>query len=216
MALMLRLPLLVLLAGWLLAAGSPAGGSEARAAGDPLESENRPVLGASSAPVTVVEVASFQCAHCRDFHQRVFPALRAEYVEAGKVRWIVLNASDDPSEQFAPVFLAARCALAQGRYWELLETFFQVATRPPSVQVGLLARSPQVDQEAFGLCRQDRATRLAVEADFAAYGRLKVRGTPTFLLSRREADGGRTEAVIAGAATLAHFREVLDALLRRP
>lgn len=216
MAAMPRLPPLALTTGLLLAGGLAAGGSGAQAAPELLEAENRPVLGLTSAPVTVIEVASFKCTHCRDFHQRVFPTLKTEYVEAGKVRWIVLNASDDPSEQFAPVFIAARCALAQGKYWDLLDPLFQAAPRPPGVLTELLGRSPLLDPERFGLCRQDRATRLAVAADFAAYGRLKVRGTPTFLVSRREADGGRTETVIAGAATLAHFREVLDALLRRP
>lgn len=216
MAAMPRLPLLALTASLVLAASLAAGVPATGPAREPLEPQGRPVLGASSAPVTVIEVASFKCTHCRDFHERVFPTLKTEYVETGKVRWIVLNASDDPSQQFVPVFAAARCALAQGKYWDVLDLLFQAAPRPPGVLTELLARSPLLEPETFGLCLHDRATRLAVAADFSAYTRLKIRGTPSFVFFRQEADGGRTETVLAGAQTLPQFREVLDALLRRP
>jgi len=46
------------------------------------------VLGAEDAPVTVIEYASYTCPHCATFHMDQFKKLRAEYVEAGKVRLI--------------------------------------------------------------------------------------------------------------------------------
>lgn len=209
---MARVPTLELIAGLWLAATAGVGG----AVPEPLEAGDRPVLGAAAAPVTVIEVASFKCAHCRDFHQRIFPVLNKEYIETGKVRWIVLNADDDPAEEFAPVFPAARCALRQGKYWELLDALFETAPRSSGAFTERFARSPLLDREEFARCLRERDTRNAVAADYAAYRRLQVRGTPTFLISRREADGGRTETRVAGAQTLARFRELLDALLSRP
>jgi protein-disulfide isomerase len=211
MVVMPRVPSLAILAVLALAVAGAAAAPEER-----LESEGRPALGLAAAPVTVIEVASFKCSHCRDFHRRIFPVLKTDYIDTGKVRWIVLNADDDPAEEFAPVFAAARCALLQGEYWGLLDALFQDAARPSSVFTERFSRHPLLRRGEFGLCLRDRETRHAIAADFAAYRRLQVRGTPSFLISRRDADGGRTETTIAGVQTLARFREVLDALVLRP
>lgn len=44
-------------------------------------------LGEETAPLTIIEYASFTCSHCAAFHQDVFPTLKAEYIDTGKVRF---------------------------------------------------------------------------------------------------------------------------------
>src|SRR5262249_54974314 len=46
-------------------------------------------LGNPKAKVTVIEYASVGCPHCADWDQLVFPALKAKYVDKGKVRFVV-------------------------------------------------------------------------------------------------------------------------------
>lgn len=46
------------------------------------------VLGSEDAPVTVYEYASFTCPHCANFHRDVFPRLKSEYIDTGKVRFV--------------------------------------------------------------------------------------------------------------------------------
>lgn len=176
----------------------------------------RPTLGSAMAPVVVIEVSSFKCAHCRAFHEKIFPVLRARYVDTGKVQWVVLNASDDPSEQFAPIFQVARCALRQGKYWGVMGQLFAVADRPASLVADFVKRSPQIDGAALDQCLGDRAVRNEVAADFAEYARLKAQGTPTFFVRRSEAGGRLTEATISGAQTLDYFQRVLDEVLKSP
>ena len=125
----------------------------------------RPVLGSATAPVVVIEVSSFKCAHCRAFHEKIFPVLRTRYVDTGKVQWVVLNASDDPSEQFAPIFQVARCALRQGRYWDVMALLFEAASRPFGFVANTVKRSPQIDGAALDQCLGDRAVRSEVAAD---------------------------------------------------
>lgn len=181
-----------------------------------VDLRDRPMLGVATAPVVVVEISNFKCTHCRAFHQNVFPALRADYIDVGKVQWVVLNASDDAAEQFTPIFTIARCVQQQGKYWAMQDDLFRVAHRSPSFLNDLVARSPLVDREALETCVRDRITRNVVTADFGEYARLKIRGTPTFLLTKTHADGRRTETTVAGAQTLEHFRRVLDKLLKAP
>ena len=45
--------------------------------------------GAAEAPVTVVEYASYTCPHCAHFHDDVFGQLKRDYIDTGKVRFIL-------------------------------------------------------------------------------------------------------------------------------
>jgi predicted DsbA family dithiol-disulfide isomerase len=55
-----------------------------------------------------------------------------------------------------------------------------------------------------------------VAADFADYARLKLKGTPSFIISKIGRDGRRIETVIAGAEKLEYFERVIDELLKMP
>ena len=45
-------------------------------------------IGKADAPVTIVEYSSLSCPHCAVFHKDVLPALKSEYVDTGKVRYV--------------------------------------------------------------------------------------------------------------------------------
>jgi protein-disulfide isomerase len=183
---------------------------------EPPDLRDHPALGRESAPVLVVEISSFKCAHCRTFHREVFPHLRERYINPGQVRWVVLNASDDPADQHARIFAVAACAHRQGKYWEILDSLLDVAHRAPSFLDSWLARSPVMDRTDLEACLRDRTVRAALAGDFALYAALKARGTPTFLLWKRRPDGGFTRASIEGGQKLEYFQRVLDALIASP
>lgn len=46
-------------------------------------------LGRADAPVTLIEYASYTCSHCARFHETVFPSLKRDYIDTGKVRFIL-------------------------------------------------------------------------------------------------------------------------------
>jgi protein-disulfide isomerase len=196
-------------------AAGPSWAAEPRV-GRPVELTGRPVLGVNTAPVLVVEISNFKCTQCRKFHENVFPTLRKDYIDTGKIQWVVVNASDDESEQYGKIFSIARCAQRQGKYWELLDGLFSVANRAPSVLEALVAKSPLLDRSELEICLQDRGVRSAVAKDFELAARLKIRGTPTFVISKWSADGKRTESTIAGAQPLAYFQRAFDDLLKKP
>src|SRR6476620_6140697 len=47
------------------------------------------VLGKPSAPVTVIEYVSLTCPHCANFQKTIFPRFKKDFVDTGKVRFIV-------------------------------------------------------------------------------------------------------------------------------
>ena len=46
------------------------------------------VIGAEDAPVTLIEYASYTCIHCANFHKGVYPQLKENYIDTGKVKLI--------------------------------------------------------------------------------------------------------------------------------
>jgi protein-disulfide isomerase len=215
---LLRVPRLLVFLSSLLVSSAGLAADAASTPGQrwPIDPRGRPVLGKDTAPVVVVEVSSFKCSHCEDFHRKVFPRLREEFIDTGKVQWIMLNADDTLGDQFAPVFQIARCVQRQGKYWELLGRLFEAAKRPPSFQLDLVAQSPLLDREELARCMNERSTRNDVARDFAEYARLRMRGTPTYLVRTASSGSGQADTILAGLQTIEAFRSVLEKALRPP
>lgn len=71
-------------------------------------------LGKADAPVTIIEYASMTCHHCADFHKTVLPKLKQQYIDTGKVRYIL---REFPGDQIAfSISALARCAGEQKFY----------------------------------------------------------------------------------------------------
>jgi len=55
------------------------------------EAANEPVaemvLGGNEAPISIVEYAAYTCIHCATFHNTIFPRLKSEFIDKGKVKF---------------------------------------------------------------------------------------------------------------------------------
>jgi protein-disulfide isomerase len=79
-------------------------------------------MGSATAPVTILEYASYTCPHCRDFWKQEFPRLKTEYIDTGKVKFIY---RDFPLDENLAVTLAAiaRCK-GEGAYFTVIDDLF--------------------------------------------------------------------------------------------
>ncbi len=80
------------------------------------------ILGEESAPVTIVEYASFTCPHCANFHSTVLPELKSEFIDTGKVRLVHREVIFDAQGMMA--VSAARC-LPEDKYYGMLELIYK-------------------------------------------------------------------------------------------
>ena len=78
-------------------------------------------LGSADAPVTVVEYASFTCPHCAAFHKTVFPQIKANYIDTGKVRFVYREVYFDRFGLWAG--MVARCG-GEGRYFGIVDLIY--------------------------------------------------------------------------------------------
>src|SRR5262249_503687 len=77
-------------------------------------------LGRDDAPVTIIKYASLTCPYCRQFQLTTFPQLKREYIDTGKVRFIIREFPI--GFQSGAATLALRCAPAE-TYFQLYEKF---------------------------------------------------------------------------------------------
>jgi len=79
-------------------------------------------LGAEDAPVTMIEYASFTCPHCQSFHENAFPSLKAEYIDAGKLRFIYREVYFDRYGLWAG--MVARCGGPE-KYFAIVDILYE-------------------------------------------------------------------------------------------
>lgn len=167
-------------------------------------------LGAASAPVTMTEYSSLTCPHCATFHTETLRALKARYIDTGKLSLVFV---DFPFDRLAlAAGMIARCAGTGDRYFGVLHLMFERQSDWARSQdpVGELARIAQLG----GLTRADVDACLAdqaladgmIQARLAASEAHGINVTPSFVLN-----GGA--ARIDGAQPLSQFEAAIDRLL---
>ena len=80
------------------------------------------MLGNRNAPVVLIEYASFSCSHCAAFHEEVVPALKKNYIDSGKVLFVLRQFPRNPEDALAEKM--ARCAPA-ARYFDFADRIFR-------------------------------------------------------------------------------------------
>lgn len=152
---------------------------------DPLAARSK---GSPTAPVTVYEMADFQCPACRLFAVTVLPTLDREYLQTGKVRWVFIHL---PLTTIHPNAMAAAevatCASRQGRFWETHDALYQrqddwAKLAQPRAALVKLAQQAGVDRSKLLACLADTTARAEVEQDARRAGRSGAHATPSFYI----------------------------------
>ena len=170
------------------------------------------VLGKSDAPLTLVEFTDYQCPFCGRFETTTFPEIKKNYIDTGKVRFILRDLPLD----FHPFALKAaqsvHCAGDQGKYWEMKELVFKNQNKIDVDSLAGYAKDLSLNGDTFKSCMADgkHLKEIGNEAKYAAS--LGITGTPTFVLGKAVGDSveGR---VIVGAQPLAAFEAAINEML---
>ena len=146
-------------------------------------------VGSPDATVKVVEYASFTCPHCAAFHANVWPQLKTNYVDTGKVQFTYREVYFDRYGLWAA--MVARCG-GEMRYFGIIDMIFEqqqewAASDDPNVVVGNLrtiGKAAGLDDAALDVCLKDGAKAEAMVAHFEANMEADaVEGTPTFIIN---------------------------------
>lgn len=146
------------------------------------------VMGNPQAKVTLMEYGSFTCPHCREFHADVWPQVKKNYIDTGKVKFIFREVYFDKYGLWAA--LMAHCG-GPMRYFGIVDIIYNTqdqwaATNDPNQavqnirQIGKAAglTDAQLDQ-----CMNDGTMAQALVAKFQKTTAAdKIEGTPSFVI----------------------------------
>lgn len=149
------------------------------------------VLGSPNAAITVIEYASLTCPHCAHFQKDVFPQVKKELIDTGKIRFIVREFPIGHTSGAAAII--NRCA-PEDKYFSLFNAFLlrqpewvSQEVRPDAIYS--VAKSSGMSRETFDKCFTNQ-TIIDGLTEVKQRGRkFGVVGTPTFFANGRKAQG---------------------------
>ena len=147
-------------------------------------------IGDPDAPLLIVEYASFACPHCAHFQEEVWPTVKEEFVDTGRVRWVFRPILTNPVQLAAASTILAECA-AEDRYFEAAdllferqEDIFDTARAGGDVlgEYNGIAGEVGLTPEEFSACLQDPEMNEALNAMAQQAAEYEVPGTPAFVV----------------------------------
>jgi protein-disulfide isomerase len=144
-------------------------------------------LGAANAPVMIIEYAASTCPHCARFNRDVFPKVKSQFIDTGKVRYVFrefpLNIKDVACSMVARTIAKSDAA----KYFAVIDVMFRQQdelVKKTTDTLKLIARQAGVGDQAVEDCLKDQATLDKIQADQKfAMEVLKIEGTPTFFVN---------------------------------
>jgi len=159
--------------------------------------------------VTVVEYGSLTCPHCAAFNRDVFPKLKANYIDNGKVKYIFREFSRNPLDVAA--FILARC-VGDDKALATIDLLFASQDKWAFVENPLeplitAVRPTGLSHDAAMACLKDPAKAEAMQKIVkTAVDVVKVQGTPTFVIDGK---------VYGGELTMEDFDKILAPLINK-
>lgn len=169
-------------------------------------------LGDPNAPVKWIEYASAGCPHCADLSLKILPQLKADYIDSGKVYYVLRDFPLDNVAAAATVL--ARC-VPREIFYPFMEKLFadQAKWHSPDVAdikgaILTIAAGFGLDEAAADAClkRQDLLDQV-VKGMTEAEKVLQVGSTPTSFIG---------DETVVGTVSVGDFKAALDKALGVP
>ena len=184
----------------------------AQSAADVAKPQSLPdmALGPADAAVTITEYASMTCPHCAAFNATVFPKLKAEYIDTGKVRYIFREFPLDIKA--AAGSMLTRC-IANGdaqKYFAVTDMLFRSqndwVVKNTTETLTRIGKQAGLSQQQVEACLKDQALldKIAADQKYAS-DILKVDSTPTFFINGEK---------IKGESSIEEFQKRIAPLLK--
>jgi protein-disulfide isomerase len=167
-------------------------------------------LGPADAKVTITEYASMTCPHCAAFNADVFPKIKAEFIDTGKVRYIFREFPLDIKA--AAGSMLSRC-IANGdaaKYFAVTDLLFKTQSdwvmKNTAESLARIGKQAGLTQEQVEACLKDQSLldKIAADQKYASEV-LKVDSTPTFFVNGEK---------IKGETSIEEFEKRINPLLK--
>jgi protein-disulfide isomerase len=159
--------------------------------------------------VPVVEYGSLTCPHCAVFSREIFPELKKDYIDTGKVRFIFREFSRNPLDVAA--FVLARC-VGDDKAFAAIELLFSqqdkwaFVEKPLEPLIAAMRPAGLTHDQAMTCLKDQSKANAMVAITKRATDEIKMTGTPTFVIDGK---------VYGGELTMDQLRAILDPLIKK-
>ncbi|PIN90132.1 hypothetical protein COU57_04520 [Candidatus Pacearchaeota archaeon CG10_big_fil_rev_8_21_14_0_10_32_14] len=165
------------------------------------------VEGKKDAKVTIVEFSDYECPFCKRNYDQSYVQLKKEYIDTGKVKYVLRDFPLSFHPQAQKAAEAAECAGELGgddAYFKMHDKLFGEGVEGGVATFKTYAKTIGIDQKKFDTCLDSGKMAAEVakdQADGTSYG---VQGTPAFFVNGK---------LISGAQPYSVFKTAIDAEL---
>lgn len=164
------------------------------------------VYGNDDAKIEVIEYFSLTCPHCENFFVNIFPELKKEYIDTGKVKWIKRSFVTDSSSLKGTMLLYCVDKPDFEKYLRILlnKQSSWAYNQDPLPILKNIALLGGISSKKFSECmgNKELSQEITVSANEATRT-LKLTGTPAFFINHEKVT----------LYTLKSFKDHLDKLL---
>lgn len=165
------------------------------------------ILGNANAPVTLVEYASVSCGACAYWHQNVYPEVKSQYIDTGKVKYVFRPFPAGEPQMAQAGHKLALCADRTKFYKNIKLQFdrqsqiMEMGRRPNGLRQAYisLAKASGLSEQEFISCMSDVEVSDRYDAFIELGADQGVTGTPTVFINgkRTKSDFDSIQAAIA-------------------
>jgi protein-disulfide isomerase len=159
--------------------------------------------------VPMVEYGSLTCPHCATFSREIFPELKKDYIDTGKVRFIFREFSRNSLDVAA--FLLARC-VGDDKAFAAVELLFSqqdkwaFVDKPLEPLIAAMRPAGLTHDQAMACLKDQSKADAMVAVGKRAEDEIKMTGTPTFVIDGK---------VYGGELSIDQLKAILDPIIKK-
>ncbi|MFC7442886.1 DsbA family protein [Laceyella putida] len=160
--------------------------------------EGQPSIGNANAPVKLVEFGDFKCPTCKAFHDMIYPQLKKDYIDTGKVQMTFIN-YQFLGEDSVTAGIAGESIFKQNpeAFWKFYDAIYTHQGKEsekwatPEFLVDLTKKNiPEVNAEQLSKDLLGKAYEKEVLADNKLAQNYKVDGVPAIFVNGTKLENG--------------------------
>ena len=159
---------------------------------DTIEALEEKSLGNIEAPIKMVEFASMTCGSCAKFHNDVFPSIKKDFIDSGKV---FFTYKDFPLDKFAlKASVIARCS-GDAKFFNFLSVIYNkqkdwTRTQDPFKSLLKIAKLGGLKNDEIKVCVGNKSIEDGILKDrLNSSKKFDIIATPTIYFNGKKYDG---------------------------
>jgi protein-disulfide isomerase len=162
----------------------------------------QPIVGKSSAPVSIIEFGDYKCPNCKNFNEKVIPIIKQELVDNGKAKLYFINDAFiyDDSVRSAKFAESVYEELGNSMFWKYHDLLYQKQPEDPKYEKMDFFNETVLTDTLKEIAGQEEVDKVvanfhakksdpAFKKDMGLADQLGVTGTPTLFVNGKLFDG---------------------------